>query len=275
MRFRVTVGVLAGLLLAAGCSSGGTIQSDAGNSATGGSGTGGSATGGSGTGGLGNIGALGGSKSSPLAGHYYWGTADGKNFLGVYFADGSRAYTGLPHQGLPSCTDGDTGSGTPQGIDAQGCTTYSYDASSGAVAVGSMQGTYSSSAFTLDGLHLAQLMVPSAGSTLSVSLISVYASGAGSDFSGGFSTLTLGPDGQFATASGASVGTLDGDVAALPADQHGTYRIAAGGKLELDFAAGTNVVRTIGIDQEDTRQPALRGAMLDSTYFENQATMNN
>ncbi|MEZ0110004.1 hypothetical protein ABH920_004018 [Catenulispora sp. EB89] len=210
-----------------------------------------------------------------MAGHYFWGTANGTNFLGVYFADGSHAYTGLPHQGLPSCTGSDTGVGTPQGIGAQGCTSYSYNPSTGAVTVGTMQGTYTGGAFTLDNLHLAELTVPKAGSTLAVTFQNVYASGAGSDFSGGFSDLTLASNGRFATASGATVGTLNGDAAVLPADQHGTYRIESSGRLELDFASGTNVVRTIGIDYESGKQPTLRGAMLDSSYYENQAAMSN
>ena len=236
---------LAGLLLAAGCSSGTVgMVPDAG---------------------------------AGLAGRYYWGTADGTHFLGVYFADGSHAYSGLPHQGLPTCTGNDTGSGTPQGIGAQGCVAYTYDASSGAVTVGDLHGTYSGNSFTLDGLHLAQLTVPKPGSTLAVTLQSVYASGAGSDFSAGFNSLTLADNGTFTTANGATLGTLNGDVTAIPADQRGTYRITSNGRLELDFASGTNLVRTIGTDIDERSDPkqALRGAMLDSTYYANQATMNN
>jgi hypothetical protein len=216
----------------------------------------------------------GGGGGGPLAGRYFWGTADGRNLLGVYFVDGSHAYSGLPAQGLPTCSGTDQGVGTPQGVDAQGCVAYSFDPSSGAVTVGSdMQGSYSGGSLKLAGLTLAQLDVPSPGARLSVVLTSVSATGAGSDFVGGYTQLVLRPDGDFVVASGADLGTLEGPLTDVPANQQGSYQIGSAGRLTLTYLEGPPQVRTIGLDDEANQRPSLRGALLGTDYYVNQATM--
>ncbi len=118
-------------------------------------------------------------------------------------------------------------------------------------------------ALELDGSTYAEAVTPAAGSAFDVYVHSLNGSGiCGVSCSFASNELRFFADGQFVSSSAASSTTPQGSVTVLPADQHGTYAVADGGRITFTYASGRVVTETIGILVDGDTAPDPNYAML-------------
>jgi hypothetical protein len=218
--------------------------------------------------------------AGPLAGRYFWGfriqPAFAWDTYGVWFVDDEWAYYGFPPAGRPACsapTEATDAQGRPTG---SGCRRYAYDPASGALTVGERQGTFRDGNLTLDGVVMAPLAIPGAGTRYAVELVHKGFSGL-CGLGGGCTTwaehLALAADGRFVRSSSSisSVGGVGTPLvwsAAFPPNETGTYEVFDGGRIRFSYLDGTTREETIGVGQRDgAPDPAGEGIVIGETNF--------
>jgi hypothetical protein len=213
---------------------------------------------------------------SPLAGTYWWYTITHVDSAwdnhGIYFLDDAWAYRGIPKGGLPTACDAQTA----------GCTPYTYDPATGAVALGTAAGTFKDGKLQLtdegDVRDLTRLLIPDAGARYDVNLVHRGFQGMCGLILGCTTWenwLRLMPDGQFVYSR--STTTTMGDpgmgpftaAGSYPPDEHGTYEVGAGGRIHLAYADGTTKDHTFAVQLSAAGQPdpGGEGVFLDEDNF--------
>lgn len=220
----------------------------------------------------------------PLAGRYFWGwvshTDRAWDNRGVYFSNDRWAHVGLPASGLPDCTartEVTDGEGRPTG---EGCRPYTYDASTGALRVGDLTGTYKNGKLELDEVALHPLHIPKAGQRYNVSLIHRGFSGICGFITGcttWFESLALNDRGEFVRGSSSmsSIGDAGSGsppfvgVGVYPPDEAGTYEVLSKGRIRFSYLDGTVKVETIGVEVDAAGRPApnAEGILIADTNF--------
>ena len=213
---------------------------------------------------------------NPLAGTYWWYTISHVDWSwdnhGVYFVDDTWAYRGIPKGGLPaSCSAA-----------VEGCVTYTYDAATGAVALGTAAGTFKDGKLQItdegDLRDFTPLQIPPAGSRYTTNLVHRGFRGMCGLILGCTTWenwLQLLPDGQFVYSR--STTTTMGDpgvgpftaAGSYPPDEHGTYEVQAGGRIHLAYADGTTKDHTFAVALGASGQPdpTGEGVFLDEDNF--------
>jgi hypothetical protein len=228
---------------------------------------------------------------SPLAGTYWWYNINHVDYAwdnhGVYFLDDHWAYRGIPKGGLPASCTAVTAGVDANGDETDGCIAYTYDAATGTVTLGTAAGTFKNGELRIfdegDERFYEKLVVPDAGARYDVDLLHRSFSGMCGLFLGcttSLQTLRLLPDGQF--IKNGSTTTTMGDpgsgpftvAGSYPADEHGTYEVAAGGRIRLSYADGTVKDHTFALQTIDAGQPGAgtadpvnQGVILDEDNF--------
>ncbi|RKQ87157.1 hypothetical protein C8N24_5177 [Solirubrobacter pauli] len=209
-------------------------------------------------------------KKSPIVGTYWWRTVNHVDWAwdnrGLYFVDGGTVYSGFPAGGLPTACTTPPAEPGDEFDTRDGCLTYSYDEKTGAVVIGDKTGTFQDGKLTIDGETYAPLALAAPGQRFTINEHRHYSfQGLCGLITGCTVTkefLSLSPDGQF-IKSRSTTSTM-GDpglgpwtaIGSYPPDQHGTYEVQAGGRIQLTYADGTVKVETFAIDtNRDTRQP--------------------
>ena len=184
-----------------------------------------------------------------------------------------HVYSGFPAGGLPAtCT---TPPAKPEGeVDERdGCLAYTFDEKSGAVTIGDKAGTFKDGKLTIDGNDYNPLQIPAAGTRYTIN------EHEHTGFSGmcGFfigctvsrQFLSLSPDGQFILSRSTTSTTGDPGggpwtaVGSYPPDQHGTYAVLDGGRIQLTYADGSVKVETFAVEFNHSHggaRPGRRGS---------------
>lgn len=205
--------------------------------------------------------------ANPFVGRLFWRstfTGTTSYVEGLYFPGPGFAYRGMPKGGLPACT-----AVTAVGDD-DGCVPSTFDPASGALTVNAVPAAASGP----HGLQVgedsySEAAIPPAGTLwdLGVQYINAYGICPLS-----CTTVNVGlkmtAAGAFARSTAISGSTPDTDFSALPPDQHGTYAIAAGGRITFAYADGKVENETIGIllNQAGAADPSY-GILLDDSVF--------
>ncbi|GAA2240852.1 hypothetical protein GCM10010401_11920 [Rarobacter faecitabidus] len=208
-----------------------------------------------------------------LAGRYFWGADSSLDQAwqprGVYFVNKKWAYVGVPAKGLPKKCK----------TKKKECQRYTYNAKTGKVKVGKSKGTVDSKGLNLKvdkaNKYYWPAQAPKKGSRLHVSLRHQGASGCGYGFGKICHTytwyLTLGKNGKFSEASQSTTNwsvPTDGWYVGSN-DTKGKYRILGGGRIELKYANGKKVIRTIAVftDAREKPSPRYEGLLLGGTKY--------
>ncbi len=199
--------------------------------------------------------------ANPLVGRYFYTTylvGATMYYRTYYFASDRFAYKGRPSGGLPACSTGATA-----GV-SDGCIPYTYDTATGTVTVDGMTGSETRPhLLKLNGVGYAEAVPPAVGATFATTVHNLQGAGlCGTSCVFSTSTISFTAAGYFAYTSTVSGSTPDGGFSYLPAEQHGTYRVLSGGRLELTFASGQVQVRTIVLMLNRADQPDPAYAML-------------
>jgi hypothetical protein len=209
-------------------------------------------------------------ENSPIVGTYWWRTVSHVDYAwdnrALYFADGGAVYSGFPVGGLPTTCTTPVQSPEDEFDTREGCLPYTFDAKTGAVTIADKTGTLRDGKLTIDGQQYYATQIPPAGARLNFTEHKhVDFSGMCGMFLGCTITqqfLSMSPDGRFILSR--STTTTAGDpgmgpwtaIGSYPPDQHGTYEVLAGGKLQLSYADGTVKVETFAVDtNHDTGVP--------------------
>lgn len=209
--------------------------------------------------------------ANPLVGRYFYRTylvGAGMYYDTYYFANGTAtggfAYHGRPAGGLPDCP-----AATAQG-DGDGCIPYTYDPATGAVGADGKTGSLTAPhVLRLGAGVFGEAITPAAGMALDVYVHALSGSGTcGISCTFVARQVKFAPDGQFARSTEITGSTPESAFAALPPDQHGTYAVQAGGRIQFTYASGQVVVETIGLMLDDADQPnPAYGILLDGTIY--------
>lgn len=223
-------------------------------------------------------------KQSPLVGTYWWRTVNHVDWAwdnrALYFADAGAVYSGFPAGGLPTTCTTPVQSPEDEFDTREGCLPYTFDEKTGAVTIGEKAGTFAAGKLTIDGESYAPLQIPAAGARFSFSEHKHVSFQGMCGFITGCTVtqefLSMAPDGKF-ILSRSTTSTM-GDpglgpwtaIGSYPPDQHGTYEVLAGGKIQLAYADGTVKVETFAVDtNRDTGQPdpVLEGVLIGEDNF--------
>jgi hypothetical protein len=209
-------------------------------------------------------------KKSPIVGTYWWRTVNHVDWAwdnrALYFVDGASVYSGFPAGGPPAACTTPVASPEDEFDTRDGCLAYSFDEKTGAVVIGDKSGTFKDGKLVIDGEEYWPLTFAQPGQRFTINEHRHYSfQGMCGLITGCTVTkefLSLSPDGQF-IRSRSTTSTM-GDpglgpwtaIGSYPPDQHGTYEVLAGGKIQLAYADGTVKVETFAIDtNRTTRQP--------------------
>ncbi|MBE2315613.1 hypothetical protein DVA67_006475 [Solirubrobacter sp. CPCC 204708] len=223
-------------------------------------------------------------KKSPIVGTYWWRTVNHVDWAwdnrALYFVDGGAVYSGFPAGGLPTTCTTPVQSPEDEFDTREGCLAYSFDEKTGAVTIGDKTGTFANGKLTIDGQGYYATQIPPAGTRFS------FFEHKHVDFNGmcgmylGCSVtqkfLSMSPDGKFILSR--STTTTMGDpgmgpftaIGSYPPDQHGTYEVLAGGKIQLSYADGTVKVETFAVDtnhETDVPDPVGEGVLIGEDNF--------
>ncbi len=200
--------------------------------------------------------------ATDLTGHYFVGQhlfntmgSDG-NFYGVAFLSDGWAYWGRPKAGLPSCTDVTGQPSAKKPTTGWGCVHYSYDADSGKVNIGGLDGSYRGGALTVNDWTFSSTKIPASGSRLEVDLINRGYSGQCGGYVGcttWSTSLVLTRDGHF-VKSGQAITSRSGFgwAASIPPDEKGTYEVLDGARVTLSYESGKTETMTLAELTDDS-----------------------
>ena len=204
-------------------------------------------------------------EKSPIAGTFWWRNVSHVDYAwdnrALYFVDGGAVYSGFPKGGLPATCSTPVAEPNDEVDSREGCLPYTFDEKTGAVTIGDKAGTFANGQLTIDGHAYTPLVIPPAGTRLTINEQKHTSFQGYCGLITGCTTsqewLTLTPDGQF-VLSRTTLSTI-GDpglgpytaAGSYPPDQHGTYDIQAGGKIVLSYADGTVRAETFAYDTKD------------------------
>ncbi|MDA0164007.1 hypothetical protein OM076_27290 [Solirubrobacter ginsenosidimutans] len=226
-------------------------------------------------------------KKSPIAGTFWWRNVSHVDYAwdnrALYFVDGGAVYSGFPKGGLPATCTTPVAEPDDEVDTREGCLPYTFDEKTGAVTIGDKAGTFANGRLTIDGNAYTPLVIPPAGTRLTINE-QKHASFQGyCGFITGCTTsqeyLTLTPDGQF-VLSRSTLSTI-GDpgvgpytaAGSYPPDQHGTYDVQPGGKIVLSFADGTVRAETFAYDTKDgAASPMGEGVFIGEDNYDPEPT---
>jgi hypothetical protein len=207
---------------------------------------------------------------SPIVGTFWWRTVNHVDYAwdnrALYFVDGGSVYSGFPAGGLPSTCATPPAKPEEEFDKRDGCLPYTFDSKTGAVTIGDKTGTFKDGELTIDGEEYYATQIAAAGARFTFNEHKHV------DFSGmcglilGCTVtqkfLSMAPDGKFilsrsttSTMGDPGIGPFTA-VGSYPPDQHGTYEVLDGGRIQLAFADGTVKVETFVVDtNHDTNAP--------------------
>ncbi|HWK29790.1 MAG TPA: hypothetical protein VNS09_24700 [Solirubrobacter sp.] len=224
-------------------------------------------------------------KQGPLAGTYWWRTVNHVDWAwdnrALYFVDDRTVYSGFPAGGLPAtCTT------PPAKPDAEiderdGCLPYTYDEKSGALTIGDKAGTFKpGGGLDVDGNGYGALVPPAPGTRFAGNELEhiSFRGMCGLIFGCTVSQqhLSLLSDGQFVLSSSTTSSMGDPGIGGgytyvgnFPPDEHGTYEVQPGGKIQLTYANGTVRVETFAVDTNSAgaADPVGEGVLLGADNF--------
>ena len=222
-------------------------------------------------------------KKGPLAGTFWWRTVNHVDWAwdnrALYFVDDHTVYSGFPDGGLPAtCT---TPPAKPDGeIDERdGCLPYTLDAKTGTLTIGDKTGTFTDGGLNVDGNGYGRLLPADAGARFTLNELRHWSFQGMCGLILGCTVtkqyLTLLPDGQFVLSRSTTSSMGDPGfgpytyVGSFPPDQHGTYEVQAGGRIQLSYADGTVKVETFAVDtnQAGAPDPVGEGVLLGPLNF--------
>jgi hypothetical protein len=223
-------------------------------------------------------------KKSPIVGTYWWRTVTHVDYAwdnrALFFVDPGAVYSGFPAGGLPTACTTTVENPGDEFDTREGCLPYTFDEKTGAVTVGEKAGTFTGGKLTIDGEEYTPLHIPAAGTRFN------FAEHKHTSFSGmcglylGCTVtqkyLSMAPDGKFILSR--STTTTSGDpgigpwtaIGSYPPDQHGTYEVLPGGKIQLAYADGTVKVETFAVDSNRTTgapDPMGEGVLIGEENF--------
>lgn len=151
----------------------------------------------------------------------------------------------------------------------EGCLPYTFDDKSGAVTIADKAGTFSGGKLAIDGEDYIPLQIPEAGARFAFNEHRRYSFRGMCGMIFGCTTtqehVSMAADGKFiwsrtslTTAGDPGMGPWTA-VGSHPPDQHGTYEVLAGGKIQLSYADGTVKLETFAVDRRagfPRRKPA-------------------